>query len=286
MHKEFQNLAKKEDPKDASEKLRSIIQISNKLSAFEDRLNLALDDYSGVVRNTKFVKQTAGGSGISDEELVDKPIYGTTYRIKEPLSGVALEIWRGVPEKDEKPKCKSNYCCSLCNERDKPTLLPKEKPPLKRGAAQETLELINIMRAEVLITKAEIKRCLERTKSFISNITSLLTISTNLSLDLSLFHTSIRQTEILSKVEKILEQSEKDRKITEKATKVIELLSLLFASFVIGEISSNFIIWWLQQSWPSPVPNYVYVGGFFLSLMISGILFLAVYLGYLRRKWH
>jgi len=107
----------------------------------------------------------------------------------------------------------------------------------------------------------------------------------NLGLNLLHSRTSTDQKAILSKMEGILEESARDRKLAEDAAKAVKILSLLFASFVLGEISSNFIIWGMQQIWPADVPWFAYLGGFFLSVTIASLVFLPIYLIYLRRRW-
>jgi len=75
------------------------------------------------------------------------------------------------------------------------------------------------------------------------------------------------------------------RKATEDATRTVEILSLLFASFVLGEISSNFIISGMEHIWSAGAPWFAYVGGFLLAVAIACLVFSPVYFFYLRRKW-
>lgn len=271
--------------------LQRVSEYSKQLSSLKNEISLLSDDLAGVESNLILLEVTAGPEGITKQPVVDEKIcgnvgwitggeFGPSYGILGNTEVVALA--REVPS--PRVKCKFGYYCALCDSKNGLPDLAKE-PPLKMGVTEETKSLIEYSKKEFGRKKQEIIRSMNRTKSFVSDILSVLSTQVNLSLDLSLSQTAVDQKEILSEVETILEQAERDRKVAESATKAVEILSLLFASFVLGEISSNFIIWWLQQIWPTQAPWFAFLGGFFLALGIASMIFLPIYLGYLKKKW-
>ena len=281
-----QESCKEKNTQWSMEMLESVTEFSEKLSSLKNEFALISDDFLGIKRNLQFIEKTAGSNGISEETIDDKAICGNVEYICSPRFKVGYGIFKGIVEEEAREqaiKCGFGYYCALCDAGNGTIDLTKE-PPLKRGVVQETKALIDWSIKAFLEKRSELARCMSRTESFVSGFLSNLSTRVNLSLELSLSKTSTDQKKILSKMKTILEEAEKGRKITEKATKAVEILSLLFASFVVGEISSNFIIWGLQQAWPNQVPRFAYLGGFFLALGIAGIFFLPTYL-YLKKKW-
>jgi len=267
--------------------LSSIIDFSRQLSSLENELALISDDLVGVERNLKFFGITIRPKKASKDLRKDKKICGNVDFVSLRKPGVGFGIFLGPEEEEARShevRCISNYYCIHCDSRSGGPDLAKE-PPLDMDVLEETEKLIDYSITQFRLRKTEIVRCMDRTKSFVSRLSSILSTQVNVSLDQTLSKAALDQKEILSKVETLLEEAEKDRKVTQRATKAVETLSLLFASFVLGEISSNFIIWWLQQIWPTQVPWFAYSGGFFLALGIAGMIFLVIYLGYLRKKW-
>ena len=266
--------------------LRSITDFCGVLFQLENELALASDEMTGVERNLSLIRVTADSQGVSKESVSDEKMSGNVKRISSPQSSVGHGEMRPEEESlSDKIKCDSGYCCALCENREgKPPLL--KDPPLGMGVVGETTELIEMLTLAFSINKSEITRSLDRVTSFLSKILDVFSTRVNLGLNLSQSRASADQKAILSKMEGILEESEKNRTVAEDATKAVEILSLLFASFVLAEISSNFIIWGMQQIWPSGgVPWFAYVGGFLLVLTIACLAFLSTYLVYLKRKW-
>lgn len=283
VHTKLHEVSGEKNAQKLMETLGSVIEFSKALSSLENELAIISDDFLGVKMNMPFIELTAGRRGISKEPIKDRHICGNVEDVSSPKSLVKHGIFKGEVEEKEGIRCSWGYYCALCDTKNG-TLDLTIKSPLEMSVTQEAMKLIEISNIAFRKKKSEIARCINRTKSFVSNLASILSMQTNLNLNLSLSRTAIDQKEILSKMEAILKESEKDRKVAEKATKAVEILSLLFASFVLGEISSNFIIWGLQQVWPTQVPPFAYIGGYLMALAISGIVFLLLYFGYLRRK--
>jgi len=268
------------------EALKSIVEKSKEVSSLENEFLLLGDDLVSIERNLWIIEMTMKKKNVPttpEEEM----ICGNVEYVSSPKSINSYGIFKGRAEEEARNKlieCDYSYNCIKCKSKNR-TLDLTIKSNLEMGIVQETNTLIKLSIGGFLEKKSEIERCMARTKSFISAILSNLSTQVNLSLDLSISKTAMDQREILDKMEKVLEEGEKDRKATEKATKAVETLSLLFASFVLGEISSNFIIMAMQQAWGVQVPAFAYIAGFFLALGIAGAIFSVIYFGYLKRKW-
>jgi len=276
-------MPKNNDIQKLMEILQSTIDFQEKISVLEKDLNIAFDDLAGVKRNLMFLEATAGSKGTSNEKVKEEIICGNTYFISTE-SGTGYGIFRGISEEEarkQKEKCSLNYYCGLCDAGKEGPDLDRE-PPLKMGVMEETKHLIKCSIANIQQRKLEIERCMNRIRSLISSILSIIATRVNTALNVSISNTAIDQKEILIKLEKILEKAEEDRKAAENATRAVEILSLLFASFVIGEIASNFITLWLQQI---GAPGFMYFVGFLVALGIAVIFFLPTYWGYLKRRW-
>lgn len=277
IREKFRNTSEEREVQKLMEKLKSTIESSREMSSLENELAIVSDDVARVERAMYLLSPRTG------ERVKDDQICGDAERISTSESTAAYGRHREEIGNGEQLECHEKYYCALCDLRSGMLDLTK-KPPLKKGVTEEVLELISILKAAFSWSKSDILGCIDRTKSFLSSLVSILSIQTNLNLDVSLSKTAKDQKELLAKLEVILQDSERNRRVAEKATRAVQILSLLFASFVLGEISSNFILWGLQQIWPTEVPAYAYPLGFLLALAISGVVFLLFYFGYLERK--
>ena len=280
-------LSKAKGKKRLTKMLDSALVFSRELTMSENELAVALDDLSQVRKDLHLIERVAGGGGLTDDKPVETVICGNADFVESPEGIMGFGIFRGIDREELRAKsllCSSSYYCALCDAKTGKLSLTAESP-LNEGVMQQAKRLIDISIVNFVRSESEIMKSLNRTKSFVSSLSSILSTQVNLSLDLSLSRTAIDQKEVLSKMETLLEEAKIDRRVSEKAAKAVEVLSLLFASFVLGEISSNFIVLWLQQVWQVQIPSYAYFGGFVLAISIAGMIFILMYYGYLKPKW-
>jgi hypothetical protein len=261
--------------------LQSIAESSKTLFSLENALALSSDDVAGAQKNFPLVEYTARSNGVSHQPVEDEALFGNVVWISSPSSSFGYGVIRDT---EEVIACHSGYCCILCDERRASPPL-SQSPPLDKGVVGETHMLVKGLVGQFTLEKSEIERCMTRVKSFVSGLLDLLSTQVNVQLNLSHSQVSKDQKAVLSKMETLLEESAKDRQMGHEAKRAVEILSLLFASFVLGEISSNFIIWDMQQIWSTGAPWFAYVAGFLLSVAVACAVFLPVYSLYLRRMW-
>ncbi len=275
VHSHFQDFPNQEQLLEKSER---IVDISYRVSILQNKLDLLVDDYEGVQKNISILEDIVGLS----DDLKELPSFGTSNMLYDPKSRIARHTSGAMfdVKTPERTKCKLNYECHKC-ERD--SEIPNISPH-GVGSIQEVMKQIDTAKFRINVNIDNIIRSIDRIKKFVSSITPLLSIRTNLFLDASLNKTINQQAQTLAKMEQISEESEKSRKTADKVSRRIEIVSLLFASFVVGEIASSFIIWWLQDIYGGNLPpNYTYFGGFSMALVIALGIFLSIYF-YLKRK--
>jgi hypothetical protein len=257
---------------------------SKRLYSLEHDLAVASDDVEGAKKNIPLLGRTADSAGVSEERVEDEKIAGNVTRISSPESKISFGIYMGENQEESFDTCNSGYYCILCDERRAPPTLT-QAPPLKMGVVDETMALVRSLIVEFENDKSEVISSMERVKALIFGLLDVSSTQADLQLSLSYSQTAIDQKTILSKMQSVLEESAKDRKATENATKSVEILSLLFASFVIGEIASNFMIGGIEQFWPNGAPWFAFAGGFILAIAFACGTFSLAYLVYLRKKW-
>lgn len=282
IHKHFKELSTGEEINKSLEKIESIVNINNKIASYEEQLSLILDDFLGVKNNLDLIQFSVDTSEASFEKVIDNPLYGNSYDINEIKSGIRLGIMGYGHYNENKIKCLNNYNCLLCDTKGNLDILSTELP-LKYGAVDEIYAQIKSAIGVYRKNIQETNRFIDRIKEFFSNTLETIILKTNLNLTHSLLETTSSQTNLLTKMESVITESEITRKLSQKNTRIIELTSLVFASFVIGEISSNFIIGWLQQS-SMQYPFHVYISGFILTLIISLLIFFILYFSFLKKE--